>query len=350
MKRTPRLVPAIAALTSGALLLTGCGGTAGGPAGSADDPHQVTVYSADGLADWYKPTFDEFSKATGIKVNYVESGSGEVVSRTEKEKSNPQADVLITLPPFIQQADQEGLLAATKADVSAIPATDRPADRHYVPVVDNYFAMIRGTGASPKPDAWKDLLSAQYKGKIQYSTPGQAGDGTAMLVLLEQLLGKQGAMDYFKTLQPNNVGPSSSTGKLGTKVAKGELAAANSDVQMALESISTDKSAFEVFFPTAEDGKRTTVSLPYDMGLAAQAPHHDNAEKLIGFLLSKDVQNTVSSKAFGLPVRTDVTPGDANYTALKNTMQGVTVSNPDWNAVQATLAQDLTTYNNATNQ
>lgn len=348
MKRTARLVPAIAALAAGALLLTGCGGTAAGPAGAADDPHQVTVYSADGLADWYKPTFDEFTKNTGIKVNYVESGSGEVVSRTEKERSNPQADVLITLPPFIQQADQKGLLAGSKADVSAIP--DRAPNGHYVPVVNNYFAMIRGTNANPKPDAWKDLLNAQYKGKIQYSTPGQAGDGTAMLVLLEQLLGKQGAIDYFRALQPNNVGPSSSTGKLGTKVAKGELSVANSDTQMALQSISTDKSAFEVFFPTAADGTRTTVSLPYEMGLAAQAPHHDNAEKLIAFLLSKEVQTTVSSKAFGLPVRTDVTPTDANYTALKNIMQGVTVAKPDWNAIQATLADDLAAYNNATNQ
>ena len=357
MKRTTRLAPALAAFAAGALLLTGCGGTATGSApGTATDgataasDSQVTVYSADGLADWYKPTFDAFTKSTGIKVNYVESGSGEVVSRTEKEKSNPQADILVTLPPFIQQADQKGLLAATTADTSAIPADDKAANGHYVSLVNNYFAMIRNTSASPKPETWNDLLRADYKGKVQYSTPGQAGDGTAMMVLLSQLKGKQGAMDYFRALQPNNVGPSSSTGKLGPKVAKGELTVANSDVQMALAAIAADKPAYEVFFPKNDDGKASTVSLPYAMGLAANAPHKDGAEKLISYLLSKDVQTTVSGKAFGIPVRSDVTPDDANFAALKKTMNGVSVTRPDWNAVVAALPDDLKAYNSATGQ
>ncbi|KHL04536.1 phosphonate ABC transporter substrate-binding protein [Sinomonas humi] len=347
-----RSVSVLAALAAGALLLSGCGGTAAGsqPSGGSTGDAQVTVYSADGLADWYKPTFDDFTKSTGIKVNYVESGSGEVVSRAEKEKSNPQADVLVTLPPFIQQADQNGLLAPSGVDTSAIAATDKAANGHYVSLVDNYFAMIRGTAASPKPDTWKDLLSTDYKGKIQYSTPGQAGDGTAMMVLLEQVLGKQGAMDYFKSLQPNNVGPSSSTGKLGPKVSKGELSVANSDVQMALQSISADKSAYEVFFPKGDDGKRTTVSLPYDIGLASNAPHADNAKKLMAYLLSKEVQSTVSSKAFGIPVRNDVTPSDANYAALKKVMDGVTVAQPNWDSVLGSLNNDLAAYNAATGQ
>ncbi|HXQ41814.1 MAG TPA: hypothetical protein VN821_11135, partial [Candidatus Udaeobacter sp.] len=55
---------------------------AAGPA-LADDV--VTIYSADGLHDgtpnWYQTEFDAFTKATGIKVQYVEAGSGGVVER-----------------------------------------------------------------------------------------------------------------------------------------------------------------------------------------------------------------------------------------------------------------------------
>lgn len=71
----------------------------------------VTVYSADGLHDgdhsWYQTQFDAFTQATGIKVQYVEGGSGAIVERLSKERSNPQADVLVTLPPFIQRAAAE---------------------------------------------------------------------------------------------------------------------------------------------------------------------------------------------------------------------------------------------------
>ena len=98
-------VSAIAAVAIAATMTAAGGGT--GTSGSGDT---VTVYSADGLANWYKAQFDKFTKDTGISVNLVEAGSGEVVSRVEKEQSNPQADLLVTLPPFIQKADKSGLL------------------------------------------------------------------------------------------------------------------------------------------------------------------------------------------------------------------------------------------------
>ena len=96
-----------------AVTLSACGGTGSSGSGSGET---VTVYSADGLATWYKPQFDAFTKDTGINVNLVEAGSGEVVSRVEKEQSNPQADLLVTLPPFIQKADKSGLLQPSGVD------------------------------------------------------------------------------------------------------------------------------------------------------------------------------------------------------------------------------------------
>lgn len=95
-----------------AATLSACGGSS-----AASDEKVVTVYSADGLKGengdgWYDKVFKDFEKKTGIKVKYVEGGSGEMVQRAVREKSNTQADVLVTLPPFIQQADSKGLLAA----------------------------------------------------------------------------------------------------------------------------------------------------------------------------------------------------------------------------------------------
>lgn len=58
--------------------------------GGAYAQNVVTIYSADGLHDgspnWYQAQFDAFTKATGIKVQYVEGGSGVVVDRIEKER------------------------------------------------------------------------------------------------------------------------------------------------------------------------------------------------------------------------------------------------------------------------
>lgn len=116
------------AAVTGALALAATLSACGGSSSAASDEKVVTVYSADGLKGengdgWYDKVFKDFEKKTGVKVEYVEGGSGEMVQRAAREKSNTQADVLVTLPPFIQQADSKGLLTAYE------PAKLRPGRR-----------------------------------------------------------------------------------------------------------------------------------------------------------------------------------------------------------------------------
>ncbi len=169
---------------------------AAGPAFAQSDV--VTVYSADGLRDgspnWYEMEFDAFTKATGIKVQYVEGGSGVVVERVAKETSNPQADILVTLPPFIQKAAADGLLQPSNpAGADQIAAAEKDPQGRYYPLVNNYFNFIyNGSTLDAPPDSFTDLLDPKYKNKIQYSTPGQAGDGTAVMLQVVSCLRQQG--------------------------------------------------------------------------------------------------------------------------------------------------------------
>lgn len=328
------------------LLTAACGGTGSSGSGGGTT---VTVYSADGLGTWYERTFRAFTDQTGINVNVVEAGSGEVVSRVEKEQSNPQADLLVTLPPFIERAAASKLLQPSGVDTAGIAADQVGPQAQYVPIVDNALSFIANPDADPKPVAWDDLLRPEFKGKLQYSTPGQAGDGTAVLVLLQHLRGKQAALDYLKALQANNVGPSSSTGKLQPKVSNGELLVANGDVQMNLASIKDDKSRFEIFIPADSAGRRTTVSLPYVAGVTAGAPHADDAKKLLSFLISDDIQKTVPTDALGMPVLDALkTSGGAGPNTPAGVLQGVDVWVPDWNTVLADLDADVAAYQKAT--
>ena len=59
---------------------------------------------------------------------------------------------------------------------------------------------------------------------------------------------KDAAFDYLKKLQDNNVGPSSSTGKLAALVNKGELCVANGDLQMNMSQMA-DNPNIKVFWP-----------------------------------------------------------------------------------------------------
>jgi 2-aminoethylphosphonate transport system substrate-binding protein len=314
------------------------------------DSNVVTVYSADGLHDgkgsWFETEFDAFTKATGVKVQYIEAGSGGIVERVAKEKSNPQADVLVTLPPFIQRAEAEGLLQKFTPEAAAMI---EGGDGNYQPLVNNYMNFIYNSAVLKEaPQSYADLLDAKFKGKIQYSTPGQAGDGTAvMLQVIHSFGGKDQAFDYLKKLQDNNVGPSASTGKLTALVNKSELYVANGDLQMNLSQMS-DNPNIRVFWPAGPNGERSALPLPYYIALVSGAPDADNGKKLIEFLLSKDAQARVSSVAIGEPVRKDVAPTDANYVKLHEAMKGVTLWTPDWAQVLKDLPADVARWRQAT--
>ncbi|MFF1738520.1 2-aminoethylphosphonate ABC transporter substrate-binding protein [Streptomyces mirabilis] len=331
-----------------AATLTACGG-----ASSASDAKVVTVYSADGLKGengdgWYDQVFKDFEKQTGIKVKYVEGGSGEMVQRAVREKTNPQADVLVTLPPFIQQADGKGLLQKyTPKGSDQVAGGDKAADATWTCVVNNYFGFVYDKKELKQaPTTWEELLDARYKNKLQYSTPGVAGDGTAVLVkAIHDFGGKGQALAYLKKLQANNVGPSASTGKLAPKVDKGELLVANGDVQMNYAQ-SKDMPNLGIWFPKATDkatdaaGKPTTFALPYAAGLLTKAPHADNGRKLLDFMLSAKTQQQVSEIGGGFSARKDVKATDANAVALTRLMDGVALFEPDW----ADIDKNLTSY------
>lgn len=312
----------------------------------------VTVYSADGLHDgdnsWYQQQFAAFTRATGISVQYVEGGSGAIVERLVKERSNPQADVLITVPPFIQRADSQQLLAPfTPQGADQIPE----ATGHYTPLVNNYLSFIYNRQHLSQPPAtWQALLDSQFRNKLQYSTPGQAGDGTAVMLQVFNSLGsKDAGFAYLAQLQKNNVGPSASTGKLTALVNKGELYIANGDMQMNLSQMQRNPNV-GIFWPADSHGQRSALALPYVIGLVANGPESDNGKKLINFLLDKPAQMQVSALSWGLPVRGDITPTDDHYRQAHQLMAGVTPWSPDWNAVATTLAADIARWRSVTGE
>ncbi|MBW1598430.1 2-aminoethylphosphonate ABC transporter substrate-binding protein [Streptomyces sp. JJ38] len=345
MSRT-RIITLATAVSLAAAGLTGCG--------TGSDADTVTVYSADGLRGengdgWYDRQFKAFEEETGIQVEYVEGGSGEVVQRAAKEKSNTQADVLVTLPPFIQQADAKGLLEPYRPRGSEHVDVKDP-DGAWTSLVNNYFAFIYNKKelASP-PKTWDDLLDPRFEGRLQYSTPGVAGDGTAVLIkAMHDFGGQEPAMEYLGRLQKNNVGPSSSTGALAPKTNKGELLVANGDVQMNYAQAKTMPN-LAIWFPAmTEDAKPTTFPLPYAAGLVKNAPQSENGKKLLDFLLSRKAQEEASSVGGGFAARTDVEATDPDAKTLAGLIEGVELFQPDWADVEKNLDTYVEAWKEAT--
>jgi 2-aminoethylphosphonate transport system substrate-binding protein len=130
-------------------------------------------------------------------------------------------------------------------------------------------------------------------------------------------------------------------------VNKGELYVANGDLQMNISQMTQDPN-IRIFWPGGPAAKPSTFSLPYYIGLVKGAPHADAGKKLIDFLLSREVQLSVSAVAQGLPVRKDVIPSDEAYKNIHKIMTGVAIWSPDWTEVLKDLPADTARWRQVT--
>ncbi|KVE40035.1 2-aminoethylphosphonate ABC transporter substrate-binding protein [Burkholderia sp. TSV86] len=295
----------------------------------------VVLYTADGLENLYRDVLPAFEKQAGVKVNIVTAGSGEVVNRANVEKGSPKADVIVTLPPFIQQAGQLGLLQPYQSvNYKNVPQIAKAEDGTWATFVNNYFSFaINPAVVKSQPKTFADLLHPDYSGKLAYSNPATAGDGMAVIILTSALMGEDKAFDYLAKLERGVKFHTKGTGYLNVLLSRNEIAVANGDLQMDLDDAEHGGLSIKPIFIAAKEGEPpTTFQLPYAIGLIKSGPNQDAGKKLIDYLMSADVQARVPDM-FGIPGRTDVPLAGKNGEAVKRAIAGVKLMPVDWNAV-----------------
>ncbi|WAH36124.1 2-aminoethylphosphonate ABC transporter substrate-binding protein [Alicyclobacillus dauci] len=318
---------------------TNSGSTAGNAKGAVNPTSNhlgtITLYTSDGLEDYYKAVLPQFEKEYGAKVVMVTDGSGAVVNRLDVEKNSPKADVVVTMPPFVQKAQQEGLLQDYRSTAwDEIPSSRKDANGYWETFIDNYINFAYNPQLTPNPPkTFNDLLSAQYKNQVAYSNPQSAGDGMAVLIMAQQLWGTQKAMTFLKSLEPSVKFHTKGTGYLDVLLNRGEVIVANGDLQMDMaDNVQGGMSVKPLFLAPSAGQKPVTFEDPYVVGLVKNSPNTAGGEALINYLLSKSAQAETYS-IFGLPARTDVPATSANAKEVESLLNGVQVLPINWSNV-----------------
>lgn len=341
-KRSIRSLFLVASLAALLLSLVACGSSssAAGSNGSTS-LGTVTLYTADGLEAYYKQVIPAFEKQYNAKVNMVTDGSGAVVNRLEIEKNSPKADVLVTLPPFVQQAAQEGLLASFKSDADAhIPATRKDGQGMWYTFVNNYASWVYNPQLTPTPPATFDALTGStFKNQVAYSNPVSAGDGMAVIIELEAVWGHQKTFDFLKSLEPNIKFHTKGTGYLDVLVNRGEIHFANGDLQMDLsDKVQGGMNIQPTFLRPSAGAAPVTFEDPYTISLVKSSPNTKGGQALLNYLLSTAAQQQVWS-VYGAPARDDISGNTTQAQQIQQMLQGVQILPVDWNQVIQNQAQ-----------
>lgn len=286
-----------------AVLLAGCGTKA--PAPKPAEEQRLTLYTSFG-ADLYNPIVQAFEQKSGIKVDVVFGGTGEMLRRAEAEKAQPQGDVMLGGGAESYEAYRALFEPYKVADDGQIPAALKAPDQLWygfnsLPMVIMYNKNLVKEADVPK--GWQDLQAPQWQGKLAMSDATKSGTAFVQVVTMLTLYGKDDAKGWDAVsgvVKNAKVLGSSSLPPKG--VNDGEYALALTHENAAWKYAQAGGPVGWVY--PAEG----TATIPDTAAVIKGAKHPQNARKFMDFLFSKETQ-AMAAKDLGLrPTRSDVAP------------------------------------------
>jgi len=278
-----------AALRGGALAALALAAAFAQPASAAE----VNAYSI-WPENWARPMFEEFEKATGIKVNFVRFSSGEALARVIAEKNNPRVDVLFGGPVETFAAGiSEGVFESYKPPTfGKLPPRFRHPDGQWVAIADDPLVFMTNQKflAEHKlkpPASWQDLLNPAYKNMLQMADARTSGTAVTRIFSILEVNGRDEskAFAYMKQLRPNVQLYTKSGGGGTLPVGLGQ---AGGGIFFIVDALDTKAKGYDVAISFPSEGIGTAAEA---IALIKGAKNPDTAKKLIDWAASPAMQN-----------------------------------------------------------
>ena len=307
-------------VTIGLLGLQGCGEATGKqeshPA-SAPIVGEVNVYSGRHY-DSDLAIYDAFTRKTGIKVNLIEAGGDELIERLSREADASPADVFITADAgMLWRAKQRGVLRPIEnPDILArVPEHFRDADNDWVGLSKRARIIIynKSRGAPAGLATYEDLAKPEFRGKICVRSSTNVYN-QSLLASIVAHVGDAAAQEWTKGVVANLArGPEGNDTTQIEAVAAGECDISIVNSYYLARYIGADDRKMRMIaskvgflFPNQQTtGTHVNVS---GAGVARYAPHPQNAEALIAYLLSDEAQQAFAAGNNEYPVVDGVAP------------------------------------------
>ncbi|WFB57963.1 ABC transporter substrate-binding protein [Paenibacillus sp. BR1-192] len=298
-------------------VITACGAPATEGKGESDSSNsnsnssagtgKLTIYSPN-AAEINNPIIKEFQDRTGISVDLISGGTGELLKRVQAEASNPLGDIFWaggadSLASFSEYF--EPYQTNEKGDI--FPGYLDPSNYwtpfNALPMVITYNKEL--VSEDELPASWEDLLDPMWKGQIAFADPGKSGSSYTQLVTMLTAFGKddEQGWEYVKKLVANMDGKILSGSSLVQRaVPDGEFALGITLEDAALRYMEGG-SQIGIIYPS-----EGTSAVPDGAAIIKGTKNPDEAKQFIDFIVSKDVQELVQKEFKRRSVRDDVEP------------------------------------------
>lgn len=274
---------------------------------------EVIVYTALDR-EYSEPLFREFTEKTGISVRakydseaYKSVGLANLIIA---ESKRPRCDlfwnneILNTL-----RLDSRQLLTPfASQEATNFPAQFYDPEHHWhgFAARARVFLVNRDLVAIDDfPDSIQDLAATRWQGKVGLAKPLFGTTATHAACLFE-FWGAAAAEEYFqKVLENAIVFPGNK--QVAQAVSTGKIHFGITDTDDAIVELEAGHPV-EIVYPDQADHQCGALVIPNTLGLVAGGRHPSEAEKLVEFLLSSEVENRLAEgRSAQIPLRSDST-------------------------------------------
>ena len=257
---------------------------------------EVVVYTALDRG-FSEPILEAFTQKTGIKVlPQYDTESTKTVGLTNRiraEKNRPRCDVFWNNEILnTMQLKAEGLLQpSAPKEAKNYPAMWQDAQGYWYGFAARARVLIVNTDRCPDeefPTSIRDLADPRFAGKTGIAKP-LFGTTASHVACMVAAWGKDDAMAYLDALKGNNIQIHGGNKGCATSVSSGATAFALTDTDDAIIELEAGKPVRIVYPDGAPEGIGT-LFLPNTLAVVKGAPHPKEAEALIDYLLSAEVE------------------------------------------------------------
>ncbi len=305
-----------------AISMAGCGNGASNTAATSEKAdagsgsNELVIYCPHPL-EFINPLVDEFETQTGISVEVVAAGTGELLKRVESEQGNPLGDIfwggsISTMKPSkdlfedYQSVNEDAVYDDMKnVEGSLTRFTNIPS---VIMVNTDLIGDI-------KVEGYEDLLNPELKGKIAHCDPSKSSSSYEHLINMLYAMGNgnpEDGWDYVEKLCENLDGKLLSGSSAVYKgVADGEYTVGLTFEEGGAKYVADGAPVKLVYM------KEGVISKPDGVYIIKDAKNMENAKKFIDFITGKDAQTIIIEKLNRRSVRKDV-PAPEGLEKLEN--------------------------------
>lgn len=278
---------------------------------SATSRGSLIIYSPNS-EDMINVIIPLFEKETGIKVDLISMGTGEMFTRVKSETGNPNADVAWGGSRAIYYNNLglfEEYTSANNANVMNEYRNDTRKVTLYV--LDGSCLLVnKELTGSMKIKGYADLLNPALNGKISFGDPANSSSAFAQLTNMLLAMGgdytSSAGWDYVAKLLKNARGKTASSSSLVHKsVADGENFVALTYEDPAASYIRSGASNLAVVYPA-----EGSVYLPAGSGIIKGAKNMAAAKRFMDFIVGKSAQDAFGAQLTVRPVSASAKLGD----------------------------------------